>query len=289
MRGVGALCAILCGVPISSPAQEAASSEDQAISPTTILPLFNGTDLTGLYTWLVDTKRQDPRGVFSVTNGMIRISGDGLGYLSTARAYRDYRLVVEFKWGSKNWAWGDRIGAAKDSGIFLHSIGPDGNSHDGNGAFKAAIECQVMQGAVGDFLLIRGSAEDGSLIAPRVTVEVAPERDADGWFYWKKGGQARAVERWGRINWAMKCPQWKDVYGFRGERDVESPDGEWTRLECICEGDRITVKVNGKVVNEAREVFPKEGKILLQCEGSEIFFRRFELHPMNGGREGVDE
>ena len=27
-------------------------------------PLFNGKDLTGFYTWLVDTKREDPRRVF---------------------------------------------------------------------------------------------------------------------------------------------------------------------------------------------------------------------------------
>jgi hypothetical protein len=256
------------------------ASNERAISPTAVIPLFNGRDLTGLYTWLVDTQRDDPRSVFGVTNGMIRISGDGLGYLSTERAYRDYRLIVEYKWGATNWAWGDRIGAAKDSGIFLHSIGPDGNSHDGKGAFKAAIECQVMEGATGDFLLIRGNARDGSLIAPRVTVEVAPERDADGWFYWKPGGEIRTVERWGRINWSMKSPQWRDLIGFRGEHDLESADGQWTRVECICDGESITVKVNGRVVNQARNVYPSEGKILLQCEGSEIFFRRFELQPL---------
>jgi len=126
-----------------------------ALSPTNHIKLFNGKDLTGFYTWLVDTKREDPRRVFTVTNGMIRISGDGLGYLSTEREYKNYRLIVEFKWGQKNWRWGDRIGKARDSGIFLHSVGPDGNSHDGQGAFKAAIECQIMQGAVGDLLLIR--------------------------------------------------------------------------------------------------------------------------------------
>ena len=39
-------------------------------------------------------------------------------------------------------------------------------------------------------------------------------------------------------------------------------------------------RVNGVRVNEAEEVFPAAGKILLQCEGSEVFYRKIELHPV---------
>ena len=92
----------------------------QPFSPTnSVIKLFNGKDLAGFYTWLVDTKREDPRHVFTVTNGMIRISGEGLGYLSTAREYQNYHLIAEFKWGERNWSWGDRLEKACDSGIFL--------------------------------------------------------------------------------------------------------------------------------------------------------------------------
>ncbi|MBI2925903.1 MAG: DUF1080 domain-containing protein [Verrucomicrobia bacterium] len=249
-------------------------------SPSEILPLFNGRDLSGFHTWLVDAKREDPRRVFTVTNGLLRISGDGLGYLSTEQAYRDYHLIAEFKWGTKNWPWGDRVGKARDSGIFLHSFGPDGNSHDGQGAFKAAIECNLFQGATGDFLLIRGTDSNGQLLAPRLTAEVAAARDADGWFTWQKGGRRQTIERWGRLNWFAKDPQWKDLLDFRAARDVEKAPGEWNRLECLCAGSRITVLLNGTVVNEALDVFPTSGQILLQCEGSEIFFRRVELRPL---------
>ena len=38
--------------------------------------------------------------------------------------------------------------------------------------------------------------------------------------------------------------------GFRGKADVESPYGQWTRLEVIAQGDRVTNIVNGKVVAE---------------------------------------
>jgi len=59
---------------------------------------------------------------------------------------------------------------------------------------------------------------------------------------------------------------------------VESPLGEWTRVECICSGSRIQIKVNDTQVNEAFDVYPSAGKILLELEGFEIFFRKVELH-----------
>ena len=249
-------------------------------TPTNVIQLFNGTDLSGFHTWLVDTKREDPRRVFSVTQGMIRISGDGLGYLSTEHEYRNYHLVTEFKWGRTNWTWGDRVGKARDSGLFLHSAGPDGNSHDGHGAFQAAIECNLFQGATGDFLLIRGTDGDGTPLAPRLTAEVAPGHDADGWFTWQKGGWRQTIERWGRLNWFDKSREWQDQLDFRGARDVEKPYGEWNRIECICSRDRITILLNGTRVNDAFDVWPSQGRILLQCEGSEIFFRKLEVRPL---------
>ena len=66
----------------------------------------------------------------------------------------------------------------------------------------------------------------------------------------------------------------------RGRWDVESPLGEWTRVECIARGERITVIVNGQTVNECYNVSPSSGKILLQSEGFEIWFRKFELKPL---------
>ena len=277
-RTVGALFCASLSLWLSVNRSHAA--EAAAETPIAQLQLFNGKNLTGFYSWLVDTKREDPRCVFSVTNGMIKISGEGLGYLSTDKAYRNYHLIAEFRWGRTNWHWGQRVGAARDSGIFLHATGPDGNSHDGGGAFKAAIECQVMQGAVGDFLLIRGTAADGSFIAPQVTVETSRSADADGWPTWQAGGTERTLTRWGRVNWKDKARDWRDTLDFRGARDVESAGEGWTTVECLCDGQRIEVRVNGVVVNAARSVSPSRGRILLQCEGSEVFVRRLELKPL---------
>lgn len=241
-------------------------------------PLFNGTNLAGWTRWLVDTRRADPRGVFSVTNGVLRFSGDGLGYLATAEEFADYQLRVEYRWGRTNSAWGGRLGRARDSGVFVHATGPDGNSEDGRGAFMAGIECQVMEGATGDFLLIRGTNAQGRLIAPRLTTRSRPERDADGWPFFLPGGpQAVSLERWGRVNGLGKSRAWRDEFGFQGPQEAEKPSGGWNRLVVTCEADQITVELNGVRMNEATRVWPARGRILLQCEGSEIEFRRVDL------------
>lgn len=252
----------------------------EPITPGHTIALFNGTDFSGLYTWLKTTKSEDPARVFRITNGMIQML-PSLGYLATAREYRDYELIVEFKWGQAVSSW--RQGKARDSGIFLHATGPDGNSHDGGGAFMAAIECNLFQGATGDILVIRGADKTGKLIAPRITAFVSEEKDSDGWRWCRSSGRNETIERWGRLNWLNKSPHWKDELDFRGPLDVERPYGEWNQLKCLCNGDTLRVELNGQLVNMAWYVSPAAGKILLQAEGSEIFFRRFELRPLPPG------
>ena len=62
-------------------------------------------------------------------------------------------------------------------------------------------------------------------------------------------------------------------------KDAEKPNGEWNTIEVICDGDKITNIVNGVVVNEGTEASVTKGKILLQSEGAEVFFRKVELTP----------
>lgn len=71
-----------------------------------------------------------------------------------------------------------------------------------------------------------------------------------------------------------------DVLDFRGPRDPVRSGDAWNRLECICRGNRLEVRLNGQLVNSAFDVVPSAGQILLQCEGSEILFRRLELLPV---------
>src|SRR5512141_1698696 len=66
--------------------------------------LFNGRDLTNFYTWLVDSKYNDPDRVFSVVDQVdgapaIRVSGQHWGAFITREEFSNYRLVAEFRWG----------------------------------------------------------------------------------------------------------------------------------------------------------------------------------------------
>ncbi len=240
------------------------------VGPQRVIPLFNGKDLSGLYTWLKDTQHDDPRKVFTVEDGMLHISGDGNGYVATKSEYRDYLLLVEYKWGSRT----DGGKSVRNSGILLHATGSDGGA---GGSWMPSIECQLAQGCVGDLIPIRGKDDSGETVPVRFTSEVVLGVDKRP--RWKKGGQSRTFTQ-GQLWWVNHDPEYKELLDTRGREDVESPVGEWTRIECLCVGDTITVRVNGKTVNSCHNTVPVAGKILLQSEGFELYVRKFELHPL---------
>jgi hypothetical protein len=255
---------------ITPPTRAQDDPNRQPVYPQGVIVLFNGKDLRALSTWLEDTKREDPRRVFSVRDGLLRISGEGNGYIATAREYKDYRLVVEYKWGTRT----DGGKSVRNSGILLHANGPDGGAQ---GTWMSSIECQLAQGCVGDLIPIRGKNAAGDIIPVTFQSEVVV--GPDGRPRWQSGGQLREFTQ-GQLWWNRHDPDYKELLDTRGKDDVESPVGQWTRVECLCEKDRITIRVNGKTVNQCRGAFPSAGKILLQSEGFELLVRKFELHSL---------
>jgi hypothetical protein len=244
--------------------------EGDAIRPTEVISIFNGKDLAGLSTWLKDTKREDPRQVFSVKDGMLHVSGDGYGYIATQKAYRDYHLVVEYRWGKKT----DGGKSVRNSGVLLHGIGPDGGA---SGTWMSCFECQLAQGCVGDLIVIRGKDDKGETIPVQLTADVGLGPDKRP--RWKEGGDKRTFTQ-GQLWWSKHDPDYKELLDTRGKDDVESPVGQWTKVECICDGKTIAVRVNGHPVNRCYDAFPAAGKILIQSEGFELFVRKWELRPL---------
>ncbi len=241
-------------------------ARQEAIAPREKISLFNGKDLDGWYTWLKDSRYADPKKVFSVQDGMIRISGEEWGGIATRQMYRDYHLVVEWRWGGPT--HGERTGKARDSGILVHGIGEDGAY---SGTWLESVESQIIEGGTGDLILVGGKRQ------PTLTTEVREE--ANGELYWQEGGKPVTRDR-GRIDWYGRDPAWKDVVGFRGREDVEMPTGEWNRSEVVCDGDTLKNILNGKVVNYGTNSSHTFGKIQLQSEGAEILIRRVELEPL---------
>jgi hypothetical protein len=203
--------------------------------------LFNGRDLTNFDTFLKEHGlNNDPDHVFLVENGVIHISGKEFGYVITKKEFANYYLRAEFKWGEGTYA--PREGQARDSGILYHVQGEQK-------VWPRSVEFQIIEGGTGDFWL------DG------VRVTGPP-------------GTALKIDRIG------KGP-WTNVTGFRDPvGELEKPHGEWNLLELVAQGDHVKQFVNGKLANEGSEAFPSSGKILLQSEGAEVYFRNIELFPL---------
>ncbi|MGI8782850.1 MAG: 3-keto-disaccharide hydrolase [Acidobacteriota bacterium] len=261
-------------------------SADRAFAGDTIIPtetihLFNGNDLSNFYSWLVGHKYADPDKVFSVVDQVdgapaIRASGQHWGGLVTKQSYANYHLIVEFRWGSLT--WGTRKNRTMDNGILLHCQGPDGNAQpDFSSPWMRSVEFQIIEGGVGDIILVAGHNEKGERLTAKLTTTASQDRDGE--WVWDPKGQPRTFEG-GRINWWGRDPDWKDELGFRGKREVEKPVGQWNRLDAYVEGDSVTYFVNGQLVNRGNASNLTEGKLLFQSEGAETFFRRIELRPL---------
>ena len=227
------------------------------------LKLFNGKNLDGWYTFIKDRgKNVDPKKVFTVSNGMIRISGEEYGCITTNDEFENYKLTAIYRWGEITYA--PRIERARDSGILLHSVGEDGGSDD---TWMHSIECQVIEGGTGDFIVVGDGSPNFSITSP-----VALEKQGSSYVY-KPDGSMVTVNS-GRINWFARDPGWKDVKGFRGANDIEKPAGKWNKIECIVKDREIHIYLNGTLVNHAVDVKPYKGRIQIQSEGAEIFFKQ---------------
>jgi hypothetical protein len=140
----------------------------------------------------------------------------------------------------------------------------------------ASIECQLAQGCAGDLIPIRGKNKDEVIpVSFKSETVLGPDKRPR----WKKGGEVLTFTN-RQLWWTLHDPDFQELLDTRGKQDVESPRDEWTRVECLCEGNRITVLINGVTVNHCFETVPAAGKILLQSEGHEIYFRNFELRPL---------
>lgn len=270
---LGIICLALCTSIGFAQSIESRSREGDAVRyprAGKVLHPFHGSDLTGLSTWLQGLGDEDPNEVFSVVNGVLRVSGDGMGYLGTEQEYTNYHLSVEYRWGKKT----KSSDSVRNSGILLHANGPDGNFKD---KWMASVECQLAQGCEGDLIVLRGVDAFGKTIP--VTLASDTVLASDGRTRWRSVGK-KTVYSGRQFWWSGHQVGFEEVLDARGKNDLASPLGEWTLVECICSSDRITIKINGVTVNECYEVFPSSGRILFQNEGNEIYFRNFELRPV---------
>lgn len=213
-----------------------------------------------------------PEEIFVVKDDQLTITGHGYGYMITKSAYQDYRLIIEFKWTGRT--WGKRAEKARDSGILVHCHGP---ADALGGTWTASIEAQIIEGGMGDFLVLSPKLADGTVVQCELEAEFELDRDKER--RWKKGSPRQLVKS-GRINWEKRDEDWADVVNFRGKDDPDAPIGEWNRMEVIAKGDTLQILFNGRMVNEGFAAKPSSGPIAIQTEGAELVVRKYELLPL---------
>jgi glucose/arabinose dehydrogenase len=255
-----------------------------ATDPTScVISLFDGQNLSGVYSWFADSGFSDPLQVVSTANGLARISGESLGSVISDNEYRNYALILEYRWGDETFA--PRVNNAKDAGIVVHSEGVEGSWA---GRLMPGIELQIAEGSNGDLILLEGKDVAGNILPQSITSEIVQVPctfqtwNCRGGYVWSAGGTPQIFDQaLGHVHWNGWDPNWQDVIGFRGDTVLESPDGEWNQMMVVANGDQIITFFNGAKVNETSAVIPVDGKVQIQSEFAEYYVRRWELWPLD--------
>ncbi|MEI7863007.1 MAG: DUF1080 domain-containing protein [Planctomycetota bacterium] len=266
----------LIGLAIAQP--PGVDIDAEAIAPTEKITLYDGKavdDLAHFYTWLGPQGYDDPNGVFSVAEEIdghpaIRVTGQDWGGFLTRKNYRDYRLVLEYRWSEKTWNE-----KARNSGVLFHCQGADGNrSLDFTNTWLSSVEYEIQEGRTGAVILVNGHTQNGTPVHP--TIRMRTKHDD----IWDPDGEQQEFVGFHFLFQSTYDLGWKNQRGYRGRNDPDKPIGEWNRAEIIAKGGDITYFLNGQKILEATDGSLTEGRIMFQSEGAEIFFRLIELHPL---------
>ncbi|MDZ7719389.1 MAG: DUF1080 domain-containing protein [Balneolaceae bacterium] len=283
MKNIIILTVIAMVVPVSA---GIISTDQYQRTQSGWVQLFNGEDLSGWYTYQREPEptsevegipkdeegnylepiglNNDPLNVFTVTQEdgqpAIRISGETFGILVTDQEYENYHLRLQFKWGNKKYP--PRENLPMDSGILYHSIGEEGSW---GGVWMQSLECQVMVGNSGDFIAV-----------DTTSVRIPAQKSGDEFIY--------------NDNSSRQLFDVENAVCNHSE-DFEKPVGEWNTMEIYTfDGNSVHV-VNGKVnmrtynsqyLKNGKNYPLKKGKIQLQSEGAEIFYRNIEIKSIDG-------
>lgn len=223
-------------------------SKFEPVIPKQPINLLAGTLLEQFTPWVGKSEPgEDPDGVFTLSNGILKISGTQGGFLTTRREFKNYHLVAEFKWGEAT--WGARKEQPRNSGIWVHT-------HPGVFRNGEGYECQIREDDTGSLYMSLGTLGNVGSVSKTLR-----------------------FQRFGRPGVSEG-----KVKGFRSSHEIEMPFGEWNRFEVICFGNRLTIIVNGTNTVQAENLDPSSGAISVESTNAELEFRKLELLPLDEKR-----
>jgi Domain of Unknown Function (DUF1080) len=173
--------------------------------------------------------------------------------------FENFHFRAEFKWG--NLKWHPRKDRKRDSGILYYATGPQGA---GYGNWMRSQEFQVQETDCGDYWSIDNSIIDIPAVGNK-------------------------IEEYKYDATASMLPfSYTSEYGKRCIKnpDAEKPSGEWNTVDIYCFGANSVHVINGvevmrlynsrQVVN-GKEIPLTKGKIQIQTEGAEVFYRNIQV------------
>lgn len=226
-------------------------------------PMFDG-GLDGWYTWLPSQGRNsDPLQMFRFEDGMLHILGSDVepaqfefGYLATEQEYESFHVRFEYKFGERHY-----VNFPKDSGFFVAVVGEDK-------IWPRSQECQVMVMDTGSMYMFEHATID-------TTIDPANPNPT-----YLEGGVPYTSPR-------VAAPYPRVTHN--AQRDIVD---DWNTVEVIVDGETSEFIVNGHTTfrssgrrqphpdfpgDPAQDLPLVKGRILIQQEGAEIYYRNVEI------------
>jgi hypothetical protein len=240
--------------------------------------LFDGTTFDGWYTFLTKhAKNEDPTKVFRAHDGMIHVYGNHSesdevpgGYLATNTQYAHYHLRLEYKWGNKKFR--PRAEQRRDAGLLYHLVGD-------NIVWPRCLECQIQENDTGDCFTVRGTQVATSVEIVNIETPSGP-KDLPRYKTEADGGMRQTIGQ-GAIARIVKS-------------GTHERDG-WNTVEVTVRGSENAIHiVNGHAVFAATNLRQldmnnktweplAQGRIALQAEFAEVYYRNIEIKPLAEG------
>ncbi|WOO43351.1 DUF1080 domain-containing protein [Rubellicoccus peritrichatus] len=189
---------------------------------------------------------------------VLHITGQIYAGITTLDEFDDYHFSCQFKWGDKKWP--PRLNQKRDSGVLFHCVGEHGVFWN---VWMRSLECQIQEGDCGDFIPLGGAGAD---------VQVSDSPDGK------------------RPVFDPSAPLYSNTGYVTHSGSKEAPHGEWNTVEIYTLGQTSVFVVNGTpnmVIFNAFQKSPDgnipltRGKLQLQSEAAEIFYRDIKVRPIS--------
>ena len=209
----------------------------------------------------------DLKNVFttSIVNDTVtlNITGEIYGSITTKKSYSNYHFSTQFRWGCQKWE--PRLNRKKDTGILYHSYGAYGRFWN---TWKTALEFQVQETDLGDFIPLSANAVTPKIKGPKVEIRGYADR--------KKKQYNPTADTY------FEAKGYTHAY-----IEPQAPHGNWNLLEIYTIGNTAVHVVNGKIVMVVENAINPEtkqpltsGQLQIQSEAAECYYKNMTLTPI---------